>query len=173
MPTLPKNPGKLLRVMVDANTLVSGTAWPRFPYEVLQHSIRGAFRLVLSEEIIAEARYALARIEPSSINVGAFEEFLATTLYELVPAPSDKEIITHHNLVRDPNDVHVALASINAQVDFLLTQDKDFTDHDESTEVLHKLIKVMLPGTFLREHMGWTSEQLEAIRRRMWSDLNR
>jgi hypothetical protein len=33
---------------------------------------------VLSEEIIAEARYALAKIEPASINLGAFEAFLAT-----------------------------------------------------------------------------------------------
>jgi putative PIN family toxin of toxin-antitoxin system len=173
MATAPSSPNKLLRVMVDANTLVSGTAWPRFPYEVLQHAVRGDFRLVLSEEIIGEARYSLAKIEPSSINVGAFEEFLATTLYELVPTPSDEEINAYLNLIRDPDDVHVALAAINAQVDFLLTQDKDFTDHDESTELLHKLLKVMLPGTFLREHMGWTSDQLEAIRRRMWSDLNR
>jgi hypothetical protein len=26
-------------------------------------------------------------------------------------------------------------------------------------------------GTFLREAMGWTGEQLEAIRHRKWSDI--
>jgi len=29
----------------------------------------------------------------------------------------------------------------------------------------------MLSGTFLREVMGWTSEQLKSIRHRKWSDI--
>jgi predicted nucleic acid-binding protein len=38
-----------LRVMVDANILIAGSVWPRWPYEVLQHALRGDFGLVLSE----------------------------------------------------------------------------------------------------------------------------
>lgn len=32
-------------------------------------------------------------------------------------------------------------------------------------------MKVVLPGTFLREHMGWTSEALETIGKRDWGEL--
>ncbi|MGH2536018.1 MAG: hypothetical protein ACRDHL_01340 [Candidatus Promineifilaceae bacterium] len=57
-------------------------------------------------------------------------------------------------------------------MDHFLTYDKDFTDEDETTEKLRRLIpSIMLPPVFLREVMGWTSEELEAIRHRDWLDL--
>lgn len=31
---------------------------------------------------------------------------------------------------------------------------------------------VLLAGTFLREVMGWTSEELEAIRHRTWDEVS-
>lgn len=157
--------------MTDANTLIAGTAWPRFPYEVLQHAVNGDYRLVLSQEIINETRYALARIVPSAINIGAFEEFLATTPYELAAAPSTAEIARHLDLVRDPNDIHVALAALNAGVDCLITQDKDFIAQDESTQKIRERLNILTPGAFLRYHMGWTSEALETIRGRSWTDF--
>ena len=52
-----------------------------------------------------------------------------------------------------------------------MTQDKDFTDQDDSTAELHRRLNIMLPGTFLREYMGWTSEALEVVRTRTWQDL--
>ncbi len=158
-----------LRVMVDANLLVAGACWPRFPYEVLQHAVLGDYRLVLSPRIIQEAKRAIAKIAPAQQQ--AFGEFLAASEYEQIPTPSVEEINAHADLVRDPKDVHVALAAINAQVDFLITQDKDFTDRDESTKQLRQRLNILLPGTFLREHMGWTSEELAAIRYRNWQDF--
>ena len=65
----------------------------------------------------------------------------------------------------------VALAAIVAKADYLISEDKDFTVQDESTAELRKQIKVILSGTFLREVMGWTSEELEAIRHRRWSEI--
>jgi predicted nucleic acid-binding protein len=70
--------------------------------------------------------------------------------------------------VRDPKDIHVALAAISAKVDFLVSSDKDFTDPDQP---IRQKINILLPGAFLRVHMGWTSERLEAIRTRTWKDL--
>lgn len=159
--------------MVDANVLVAGTAWPRIPYEVLQHATHGDFQLVLSAGVIEEARYTLAKITPVSINVGAFEAFLKNTSVEYVPAPSKQEIAAHSELVRDPKDVHVALAVIGAKVDLLVTQDKDFVADDESTRKIQKLLNICVPGRFLREYMGWSSESLEQVRTRFWKDLIR
>jgi predicted nucleic acid-binding protein len=158
-----------LRVMVDANVLVAGIAWPRFSYGVLQHAAQGDFRLALSPWIIQEAAQAIARIAPA--RQALLENLLAKTGYEETAAPSNEEIQAASGLVRDPKDVHVALAAINAGVDYLVTQDCDFTDRDETTEALRRRLQVLLPGTFLRDHMGWSSDSLEAIRNRAWRDL--
>lgn len=58
------NPPAKLRVMVDANVLISGTGWPRFAYEILQHAIAGDFQLVLSPFVIDEARRHITRLFP-------------------------------------------------------------------------------------------------------------
>jgi predicted nucleic acid-binding protein len=157
------------RVFVDANALVAGTTYPRFPYEVLQHAIKGDYKLVLSPRVIQEATQAVAVIFPGHIQ--RLEQFLQDAHAELALTPTDDEIEANSHLIRDPKDVHVALAAINAEVDLLVTQDKDFTDRDESTQALHEKLNIMLPGTFLREHMGWTSKALEAIRSRNWEDM--
>lgn len=158
-----------LRVMVDANVLLSGLIWPRWPYEVLQHGLQGDFQLVLSEYVISEARRRIRERFPDYLE--EFEAFLRLAEWELIEDPTKKELAEHSGLMRDPADIPVALAAINAQVDCLVTRDRDFTDRDESTEELHRCLNILLPGTFLREHMGWTSEELEATRHRNWKDL--
>lgn len=156
-----------LRVMVDANVLVAGTGWPRFPYEVLQHAVAGDFQLVLSPFVIDEARTHLGKIEAALVE--RFDAFLEASAYEQIPTPSPKELTEHPDLVRDVEDIPVGLAAINAKVDYLVSLDKDLT---EPGEPIHQHVKVLLPAVFLREHMGWTSEQLEKIRSRKWSDLS-
>lgn len=158
-----------LRVMVDANILIAGTGWPRFPYEVLQHAVQGDFILVLSALVIEEARLHIQRLIPEMAE--GFEVFLRESDYEEVAAPTAEQVTANIRVVRDPKDVPVALAAIHAQVDCLMTQDKDFTDQDDSTAELHRRLNIMLPGTFLREYMGWTSEALEVVRTRTWQDL--
>jgi predicted nucleic acid-binding protein len=71
-------------------------------------------------------------------------------------------------LVRDPKDVPVALAALEAAVDCLVTNDKDLTE----SEMLKQQLMVLVPPVFLREYMGWTSAELEAIRRRTWADMS-
>jgi len=164
-----KTDDDILRVMVDANVLVAGTGWPRFPYEVLQHAVKRDYQLVLCPLLIKEAEKYVERIIPHRLP--NFRAILEDSQYEVISDPSPEEIESHQNILRDPKDVYVAVAAINVQVDLLITQDKDFTDRDESTTKLHEKLNVMLPGTFLREHMSWTSEALEAIRNRNWEDI--
>ena len=155
-----------LRVMLDANVLIAGLGWPRFPYEALRHIVAGDVQLVLSSFIIDEARTHITRLFPDFLYPD--DEFLQASGYEEIASPSKEEVALHQGLVRDSADIPVALSAIQAQVDYLITQDKDFTDPNER---LHQQLKLILPGTFLREHMGWSSEQLETIRSRTWKDL--
>jgi len=158
-----------LRVMVDANILISGTAWPRWPYEVLQHALRGDFQLVLSQYVIDQAqRHFRGRFAD---HAPSFTAFLQSCGYELVADPTKEEVRQNQDLVRDVTDVPIALAAINAQVDYLVSEDKDLTEQDEATAVLRQSLTVYLSGTFLREVMAWSTEDLAQVRRRSWHDL--
>ncbi len=164
-----QEPGARLRVMVDANVLFAGILWPRWPYEVLQHGIRGDLKLVLTPFVIEQVRRTASTRFASEL--ARFEEFLSQLDFEEAPGPSDEEVEQHQDLVRDPTDVPVALAAINARVDYLVSEDKDLTSSDETTAKLREQLKVLLSGTFLRQVMEWTSEDLEQVRRRTWHDL--
>lgn len=158
-----------LRVFVDANILIAGSVWPRWPYEVLQHALKSDYRLVLSPYVIEEARRTLAARFPREMD--RFEAFLASCNYEPASTPTTEAVAAHVHLVRDIADVPVALAAIEAQVDCLASEDKDLTVRDESTAELRRRLTLYLSGAFLREVMGWSTEQLEAVRGCKWQDL--
>ncbi len=65
----------------------------------------------------------------------------------------------------------MALAALNAGVDYLVSEDKDLTAQDESTTKLRGELSVMISGAFLREVMHWSSEELEKVRHRTWRDI--
>jgi predicted nucleic acid-binding protein len=155
--------------MVDTSVLVAGIVWPRWPYQVLQHAVQGDFQLVLSPTIIEEATRKFAVRFPAYQQ--EFASFLRECGYEPVAEPAAPEVLVHRGLMRDVTDVPIALAAIRAGVDVLVSEDKDFTIQNETTAELHRHLTVMLSGTFLRQVMGWTSEELEAIRHRTWAEL--
>ena len=157
------------RVMVDANVLFSAILWPRWPYEVIQHAIKGDFQLALPPVVIDQVRARLQERFPTEVQ--HFDDFLQRLPYEAIPDPSPALVTRNRDLVRDVTDVPIALAAIKAKVDYLVSEDKDLTARDETTAKLRKRLKVLLSGTFLREVMGWTSEQLEQVRGRSWRDL--
>jgi len=125
--------------------------------------------LVLSTYVIEQARRNLRKKFPE--HLPRFEEFISLAPFELVPEATLEEIADNKDLVRDESDIAVVLPYIKASVDYMVSEDKDLTAKDETTEKLRQKLTVMLSGTFLREVLGWTSEELEAIRRRNWSDL--
>ena len=157
------------RVMVDATVLIAGSGWPRWPREVLLAGLHSEFQLVLSPYVIRQAHRNLSKRFPQHLE--RFEEFLSQATFELVPDPDPEEVADHRSLVRDASDIPIALAAINAGVDYLVSEDKDFTAQHETTAKLHQQLNVLLPGTFLRQVLGWTSKELEEIRHRRWADL--
>lgn len=162
-------PAKKARVALDATVLFAGSAWPRWPYEVLLAGLREDVYLVLSQFVIDQARRNLRRKFPHHLD--RFEEFLSAAAFELVPEATPEQVEKNRGLVRDDSDLPVVLPAIAAKVNCMVSEDKDLTTRDETTAKLHQKLTVMLSGTFLREVLGWTSEELEAIRHRDWSDL--
>lgn len=164
------NANKKVRAFIDANVLFAGIAFPRWPYEVLRHAPVGDFQLVLSSLFIEQARRNLQKRFPD--HVDRFDAFIQSINYELVSNPPPEDVEANKNLVRDLSDVPIALSAISAKVDYLVSEDKDFTTQDETTAELRRHLKIMLSGTFLQKVMGWTSEQLESVRHRKWSDIS-
>ena len=160
----------LIRVAIDANVLITGIVWPRWAYEVLQHALRGDFILVLSAIVMAEARNRIVTTFPEFL--AEFEFLLANLTYELAPVPTREDVAANTSLVRQLKDVPIALSIMGAAVDYFVTYDRDFTDPGETTRAVRNAIPgIILPPVFLRDVLGWSSADLEAIRRREWSDL--
>ena len=155
--------------MLDTTILLAGIVWPRWPYEVLQHALQGDFQLVLTQILIEEARRKFNERFPKWTE--DFENFLKECNFEVVPVPSSEEILANQDLIRDITDIPIALAAINAGVDYFVSEDKDFTERNKTTAKLHNRLNTIISGTFLREVMGWTSEELERVRGRTWKDV--
>lgn len=156
--------------MADTNILISGVIFPRAAYEFLRHALRGDFTLVVSEQILAEVRRWMEK-KATPLQRAALEVFLEEGAFEIVPDPPAEEIRQHTNLVRDVKDIPIVLAAIQAGVDFLVTNDQDLIAEGETTALLRRYVSPMHVVTFLREVMGWSPEELEAVRQRTWEEV--
>ena len=120
---------------------------------------------MLCEQVLAEARQGIEEDYPASS--GQFKRLLAALQYELVTDPSPKQVSQHATLLPDPKDVPIALAVINAKVDYFVSEDKHFTVRSEQTEQFHQKVRVRIAGTFVREVIGWTGEELDEAKKRI------
>lgn len=161
--------GNLLRVMLDTSVLVSGIVWPRWPHAVLQHALHGDFRLVLAPIIIDEATRVFQKRFPR--HLPTYLDYLKACAYEEAADPKREAVLAHRGLMRDITDVPIAVAAIQAGVDCFVSEDKDFTERNDSSQELHRQLQILLSGTFLREMMGWRGNELEALRGRTWQDM--
>jgi predicted nucleic acid-binding protein len=97
--------------------------------------------------------------------------FLTKCPYKLFNDPPKYELESHINLIRDHKDLPLAVVATKNKLDYLVSNDKDFTATDDTTKKIKKKITCLTAGNFLKEVMGWTSENLEKIQRRKWEEL--
>ena len=122
--------------------------------------------MILTPEIITQAQRNLQAKVPRQASF--LQEWLRTCPLEIVSGPGPAEIAAHRTLIRQAEDVPIALAAIKASVDYFVSEDKDFTERSATTHEIHRALTIMRPVIFLREVMGWSSEDLEKIRKRSW-----
>ena len=164
-----RKPQDTPRVFVDANILIRGLTLPRFPYEILRAGALGKIHLLTSTATLAGARHY---IETKFVAHGErLGRFLATGIIEIIDDPPDAEVRANIDLVRDEDDVSVALAAIKARAKYLVSTDPDLTVVDKTTEKLRRQITPIKPGDFLKGFLGWTSKELSRIERRTWKEL--
>lgn len=161
---------QLLRVFIDSNVLISGLVFPRWSYEILKYGEAQEIKIVICSLIVKEVQTRIATTFPDYLD--KFNQFITTVNYEIAATPSMNELKKYPHLVRDKKDIPLALAAIKAKVDYLVSNDKDFTSQDNTTEQLREYLQPMQPGTFLKKIMGWTSKELEVVSRRTWQDFS-
>jgi len=111
-----------MRVMLDTNILISAYV---FKSDIMLEIIRrlgNKYSLVLSSFVIEELRRVVK--EKFSTKVNELEKILLETPFELVCSP---QILPEHDLfsIRDKDDENVLYSAILADVDVLITGDKD------------------------------------------------
>ena len=112
-----------MRVLVDTNILFSALLFPNSrPAQALMH-VAEYHDMVLCDRNIVEIRDILRRKTPKYLPDA--EVLLAELSYELIPAVDHAE-----KLIRDAKDQPILNAAIVADVDIILTGDKDFLSLD-------------------------------------------
>ena len=108
-----------MRILVDTNILFSALLFPNSKPAKTLFYVAENHDMVLSDRNISELRDILYRKAPQYLPDA--EVLIAELPYELIPAVDHAE-----KLIRDPKDQPILNAAILADVDVILTGDKDF-----------------------------------------------
>jgi len=130
-----------MRIMLDTNVLISMLVFESF--NAVIDKITQKHSIVLCSYVIDELHEVIERKFPDRQK--DIEKFLMKLPFELVYTP---KTIEEHDLfkIRDVDDEKVLYSAIIADVDILLTGDKDFSDIEiEKPEIL-------TPGAFLEKY---------------------
>lgn len=108
-----------MRILVDTNVLFSALLFPRSTPAKALLRVAQQHEMVLCDRNIAEIRTILRKKAPRFLPDA--EVLLAEMAYELIPAVDHAE-----KLIRDAKDQPILNAAIVADVDIILTGDRDF-----------------------------------------------
>lgn len=108
-----------MRILIDTNVLVSAILFPNSKVAKALLYVTQHHDMVLCDCNVSELREVLNRKKPEKLPDA--EVLLAEMSYELIPAAYHAE-----KLIRDAKDQPILNAAIIADVDIILTGDKDF-----------------------------------------------
>lgn len=108
-----------MRILVDTNILISAILFPNSKPAKALLKVSEEHEMVLCEQNLTELREVIRRKAPEYLP--DVEVLLLELSYELIPVSYHVE-----KLIRDPKDQPILNAAILANVDLLITGDKDF-----------------------------------------------
>jgi putative PIN family toxin of toxin-antitoxin system len=121
------NHGKNIKVMFDANILISAVYNPNGnPNKAFAKASEPLYAIVLCDQIIDEFRRFFNRKFPSKIP--DMERFLAVAHYDLVTLTAEDVVTVDEGKIRDADDRPILRAARKAGVDVFITGDKDFLE---------------------------------------------
>ena len=134
-----------MRIMLDTNILISAVIFDSEKLKQVLMYICNNHTLVLSSYIVRELENVIERKFTNKIEV--IEEVLNNIPYELEDDIS-LDISEENKLkIRDKKDIPILYSAINADVDILITGDKDFENIDINRP------KIMKPNEFYEKYL--------------------
>lgn len=132
-----------MRIMLDTNVLISAILFRSENLSRLIEKVAEEYTLVLSTYVIDELKAVVERKFPTKVK--AIEKFLTVLSFELEYSPEDYDGVPLFE-IRDYKDYMVLHSAIIAEVDILITGDKDF----ENIEIERP--EIMTPKEFLEKY---------------------
>lgn len=118
-----------MRYLIDTNILISAVLFPKsIPAKAFIKAVTPPYSAVVCDYSIDEMRRVYNR--KFTHRLADFERFVSMLALsvELVPTPPEDESVEDENEIRDLNDRPIFRAAVAANVDGILTGDKDFLD---------------------------------------------
>ena len=132
-----------MRIMLDTNVLISAILFRSEILNQLIEKVADDYTLVLSTFVVDELKSVVERKFPEKMH--AIEKFLTALSYELAYSMDSYDDIRLFE-IRDDKDYMVLHTAILADVDVLITGDKDFMD----VEIEHP--EILTPREFLEKY---------------------
>lgn len=116
-----------MRVLIDTNIMISAALSSKgTPYKAFIKAVTHPNKGVICDQNIEELRRIFNRKFPKQISL--LEHFLSIALLAMEVVPTPVEEVEAEKSIRDVADRPILRAAINANVDILLTGDKDFLE---------------------------------------------
>ena len=132
-----------MRIMIDTNILISAILFRSERLSRLIEKVAEEYKLVLSTYVVDELKAVVERKFPTKVK--AIEKFLTALSYEMEYSPENYEGAPLFE-IRDEKDYMVLHTAIIADVDILITGDKDFEDVEIDRP------EIMTPKEFLEKY---------------------
>lgn len=115
-----------MRILIDTNILISSIIGHGTPFQAYVKAVSYPNRGVICTQNVDELRRIFNRKFPK--NIEHMEKFLSLAMQsvELVQIPEDE--VAQEKKIRDVNDRAIMRAAVTANVDVVLTGDKDFLE---------------------------------------------
>ena len=130
-----------MRILIDTNIFVSTILGGGTPFRAYTKAVTSPHNGVICTQNLDELRRIFSRKFPNKVT--AMERFLAVALPSLEIIKIPIETVEEEKFIRDKDDRTIMRAAVIANVDIILTGDKDFLD----SGILHP--KVMTATEFL------------------------
>ena len=133
-----------MRIMLDTNVLLSAIVFHSQTLWKMMEQITFSHQLVLSSYVIDECYEVVKRKKPALVS--ALDRFFEALPFEMIHTP---ETLPEHNwfTIRDADDEKVLYSAISADVDVLITGDKDFSVIDIDKP------EIMMPTQFVEMYL--------------------
>lgn len=131
-----------MKVLIDTNVLISAALSANgVPFQAYVKAASYPHHGMICEQNVDEMKRIFNKKFPNRL--AALDKFLSIALLtlELVPIPTEENISEMQ--IRDVNDRPILRAAIEAKVDILLTDDKDFLESGMKNPM------IMTPAEFL------------------------